>query len=160
MKTKSRSETFDEYLDGVKPDQRIALEQLRRTIHAAAPAAEEYISYGLAAFRLDGRPLIALGAAAHHCAIYPMSSSIVPAFRAELAAFDTSKGTIRFPSHQSVPSALVRKLVKARIAENAARATQSKAGSKAARPARGKARARREDDVPSVLKQKMNRATQ
>ena len=64
---------------------------------------------------------MAIGATANHCAFYPMSSSTVEAFQDELQDYDTSKGTIRFPVDKPLPAALVRKLVKARIAENAAR---------------------------------------
>jgi uncharacterized protein YdhG (YjbR/CyaY superfamily) len=122
----AKSTTIDEYLATVSPDQRAALEKLRKTIRAAAPKAEEGISYGLAAFRLDGRPLVAFGAAAGHCAFYPMSGTIVAAHKEELVGYDTSKGTIRFPADQPLPAALVRKLVKARIAESAGRRKTSK----------------------------------
>jgi uncharacterized protein YdhG (YjbR/CyaY superfamily) len=118
--------TIDEYLAGVTPDQRAALEKLRQTIRSAAPGAEEGISYGLAAFRLGGRPLVAFGASSGHCAFYPMSGTIVAAHQKELADYDTSKGTIRFPAEKPLPAALVRKLVKARIAEAAARRKKSK----------------------------------
>lgn len=114
---KTKPRTMDEYLAAVSDDQRAALEQLRKTIRAAAPKAEESISYGLAAFRLDGRPLVAFGAAASHCAFYPMSGSMVEAHRDELKNYETSKGTIRFQPSRPLPAALVRKLVKARIAE-------------------------------------------
>ena len=113
--------TVDEYLAGLSRDQRTALAKLRKAIRAAAPGAEECISYRLAAFRLDGRVLVALGATANHCAFYPMSSSTVKAHRDELKGYDTSKGTIRFQADHSLPDRLVRKLVKARIEENAAR---------------------------------------
>src|SRR3984893_18588732 len=119
--TKTKPRTIDEYLAGVTADQRAALEKLRKTIRTVAPKAEECISYGLAAFRLNGRPLVAFGASANHCAFYPMSSSTVAAHRDEAKAYDTSKGTIRFPADKPLPVALVRKLVKARIAENAGR---------------------------------------
>ena len=111
--------TIDEYLAGVNADQRAALEKLRQTIRAVAPQAEECLSYGLAAFRLNGRPLVAFGATANHCAFYPMSSTTVEAHRAELDGYDTSKGTIRFQPDDPLPAVLVRKMVKARIAENA-----------------------------------------
>lgn len=114
----ARPSTFDEYLASLSADKRAALEKLRKTIRAAAPRAEEYISYGLAAFRLDGKPLVALGATANHCAFYLMSSSTVEAHQEALTHHDTSTGTIRFPADQPLPAALVRKLVKARIAEN------------------------------------------
>ena len=112
--------TIDEYLARVTPEQRAALEKIRKAIRAAAPRAEEYIGYGLAAFRLDGKPLVAFGATAKHCAFYPMSSSTVGECEAELAGYDTSTGTIRFSADKPLPAALVKKLVKARIAENAA----------------------------------------
>ena len=117
----ARPKTFDAYLAALGRDQRTALEKLRKVIRSAAPRAEEYIGYGLAAFRLDGRPLVALGATAKHCAFYLMSGSTVAAHEEDLEGYDTSKGTIRFPPDKPLPAALVRKLVKARIAENAAR---------------------------------------
>ena len=110
--------TFDECLAALSADQRAALEKLRKAIKAAAPNAEECISYGLAAFRLDGRPLVGLGATANHCAFYRMSGATVAAHQDALKKYDTSKGTIRFTSDKPLPAALVRKLVKARIAEN------------------------------------------
>ena len=113
-----KPKTIDEYLAGVRADQRAALETLRQTIRAVAPTAEECISYGLAAFRLNGRPLVAFGASANHCAFYPMNSTTVEAFQKQLKGFETSKGTIRFQADNPLPAALVRKLVKARIAEN------------------------------------------
>lgn len=111
--------TIDEYLAGLSDDKRAALESLRRTIRAAAPKAEECISYQLAAFRLDGRMLVAFGATANHCAFYAMSSSTLAAHKDTLEGWDTSKGTIRFQADNPLPASLVRKLVKARIAENA-----------------------------------------
>lgn len=111
--------TIDEYLADLSEDKRAALDELRKTIQAVAPKAEECISYRLPAFRLNGKMLVAFGATANHCAFYPMSSTTVAAHRDELKAYDTSKGTIRFQPDSPLPAALVRKLVKARIAENA-----------------------------------------
>ena len=113
----AKPKTIDEYLAALSDDQRAALEKLRKTIRAAAPKAEECISYQLAAFRLDGRPLVAMGATTNHCAFYLMSSSTVEAHKEELKDYDTSKGTIRFQADKPLSVALVRKLVKARIAE-------------------------------------------
>src|SRR6266568_8715963 len=115
---KAKPTTIDEYLAGVNADQRAALEKLRRTIRAVAPKAEECISYGLAAFRLKGRPLVAFGASANHCAFYPMNSTTVEAFQDQLKNFETRKGTIRFAVDKPLPTSLVKKLVKARIAEH------------------------------------------
>jgi uncharacterized protein YdhG (YjbR/CyaY superfamily) len=115
---RGRPKTIDEYLAGLGDHQRAALERLRRTIRAAAPRAEECISYQLAAFRLDGKMLVAMGATPRHCAFYPMSAATVKAHRDELKGYETSKGTIRFPADHPLPAALVRKLVRSRIAEN------------------------------------------
>jgi uncharacterized protein YdhG (YjbR/CyaY superfamily) len=121
----AKPKTIDEYLAAVSSDKRAALEKLRKTIQAAAPQAEECLSYGLAAFRLNGRSLVAFGASASHCAFYPMSASTVEAHQSELQGYETSKGTIRFPANKPLPAALVRKLVKARIAENVGRSRKS-----------------------------------
>jgi uncharacterized protein YdhG (YjbR/CyaY superfamily) len=109
--------TIDEYLARVGPEQRAALQKLRETIRSAAPGAEECISYGLAAFRLNG-PLVAFGATPNHCAFYPMSGTLLEGFRDELAGFSTGKGTIRFQPDRPLPTRLVRRIVRARVAEN------------------------------------------
>ena len=120
---KTRPRTVDEYLATLSDDKRAALQKLRKTIKSAAPKAEECISYQLPAFRQNGM-LVAFGATASHCAFYLMSSSTVEAHKDELTEYDTSKGTIRFPADKPLPAALVRKLVKARLEENARRATE------------------------------------
>lgn len=109
--------THAEYLARLDEDQRAALEKLRKVIKAAAPGAEECISYGICGFRQDGM-LVGFGATAKHCAFYLMSASILDDFPDVTAKYDTSKGTIRFPPGKPLPAALVRKLVKARLAEN------------------------------------------
>jgi uncharacterized protein YdhG (YjbR/CyaY superfamily) len=114
----TKVKTVDEYLARVSDDKRAALQKLRKTIKAAAPRAEECISYQLPAYRLNGM-LVAFGATANHCAFYPMSASTVAAHKEELKDYETSKGTIRFQPDNPLPASLVRKLVKARIAENA-----------------------------------------
>jgi uncharacterized protein YdhG (YjbR/CyaY superfamily) len=119
VKSKSKPATIDDYLAALPPPQRAAMEKLRTTIRAAAPKAEECISYSLPAFRLDGRMLVGFGATAKHCALYLMSAS-ADASAANLAKYDVSKGTVRFQPDKPLPAVLVRKLVKARIAENAA----------------------------------------
>jgi uncharacterized protein YdhG (YjbR/CyaY superfamily) len=114
----TKPKTIDEYLANLGDEQRAALQKLRKIIKAAAPQAEEYISYGLAAFKLNGRPLVAFGAAANHCAFFPMDSTTVAAHKKDLKGYETSKGTIRFQPDEPLPAALVRKLVKARMAMN------------------------------------------
>ena len=120
--TKTKPRTIDAYLARANPEQRAVLEKLRQTIHAVAPGVEEVISYGLAGFKLNGRPLVYFGAWANHCAFYPASSSLAKTFQGQLKGFETSKGTIRFTPDKPLPTALVKKLVKARIAENCGRA--------------------------------------
>src|ERR1043165_9667375 len=105
----AKPRTIDDYLAAVSDDKRPALEKLRQTIRAAAPKAEECISYQLAAFRQNGM-LVAFGATSKHCAFYLMSSSTVEAHKDELKGYDTSKGTIRFHADRPLPAALVRKL--------------------------------------------------
>ena len=109
--------TIDEYLAPLSSEKRGALEKLRKAIRAAAPRAVEGFSYGLPAFRLDGRPVVCFGASKHHCSLYPMSPAVMRACAADLRSYETSKGTIRFPPSQPLPAALVMKLVKARMAE-------------------------------------------
>ncbi|MGI8402281.1 MAG: iron chaperone [Gemmatimonadaceae bacterium] len=117
---KSKPKTVDEYLATLSADNRAALNKLRKNIVAAAPGAVECISYQIPAFRFQGRMLVWFGAWENHCALYP-GTSIEP-FRKELGRFDTgSKGTVRFQADDPLPATLVRKLVKARIAQNAAR---------------------------------------
>jgi uncharacterized protein YdhG (YjbR/CyaY superfamily) len=120
-----KAKTIDEYLAGLTDDKRIALERLRRTIRAAAPQAEECISYQIPAYRLNGM-LVGFGAAAKHCAFYLMSSSTIEAYRDELRGYNISKGTIRFRPEKPLPTALVRKLVQARITENENRKSRGK----------------------------------
>jgi uncharacterized protein YdhG (YjbR/CyaY superfamily) len=116
MKAKGREvTTHDEYLAALSDDKQHALEKLRKDIQAAAPEAEECLSYGIPGFRLNGKLLVSYGAAAKHCAFYP--GSTLQAFRKELKDYDTSgKGTIRFSPDKPFPSGLVRKIVRARMA--------------------------------------------
>jgi uncharacterized protein YdhG (YjbR/CyaY superfamily) len=119
--SKSRKpSTVDEYLAALPDDdKRAALQKLRRTIKAALPRAEECISYGLPAFRFDGRMLVWYGAGANHCSFYP--GAIVEAHKQDLKKYETSKGTIRFQPNDPLPAPLIRKLVKACVARNEAR---------------------------------------
>ena len=111
----TKPKTHDDYLARVSADKRAALRKVRSAIKAAAPNAEECIGYGLPAYRLNEKFLVAYGAGVNRCAFYP--GSIVQALKKELKGYDTSKGTIRFSADKPLPSALVRKLVKLRIAE-------------------------------------------
>ena len=94
------------------------MNKIRAAIRAAAPAeATEAIGYGMPTFRYKGA-LVGFAAFSDHCSFFPMSGSVIEAFRSELKAYETSKGTIRFPVDKPLPAALVKKLVKARVAQN------------------------------------------
>jgi len=119
-KPKIRFKTIDEYLAPLKPEQRAALERLRKTIKAAAPKAAECISYQVPAFKQNGL-LVAFGATPNHCSFYPGDGATVATLKEELKDFDTSKAAIRFQPDNPLPAALVRKIVKSRIAANEVR---------------------------------------
>jgi uncharacterized protein YdhG (YjbR/CyaY superfamily) len=112
----------DEYLAGVPKEARAALEKLRKTIKAAAPMASEGISYQMPMYKHHGM-VIGFAAFKDHCSLFP-GPTVIAAHKQELKRYDTSKGTIRFPAGKPPPAALVKKLVKARLAENEARAAR------------------------------------
>lgn len=108
----------DEYLANIPEPARSTLQKVRAMIRAALPSeATEGISYGMPTFKYKG-PLLGYAAFPNHCGLYPMNPSVIEAFKDELKDFKTSKGTIRFSVDTPLPSALLKKLVKARIAQN------------------------------------------
>jgi uncharacterized protein YdhG (YjbR/CyaY superfamily) len=110
--------TVQEYIRRVPAPSRKAFAELRAAILAAVPAdAVETISYRIPAIR-RGRILVWFAAFKDHCSVFP-TASVIEAFQDELKNFSTSKGTVHFPLDKSVPAALVKKLVKARVVQNA-----------------------------------------
>jgi uncharacterized protein YdhG (YjbR/CyaY superfamily) len=103
--------------------QRAALETLRGIIQAAVPEATEVISYRIPTFRHHGG-LVAFAGFKEHCSFFVMSPAVTAAHKSDLKGHHTSKGTIRFTPDAPLPPALVKKLVKARVAENEARAAR------------------------------------
>jgi len=118
------AKNVDEYLAGVPKEARTTLAKLRKTIKAAAPMASEVISYQMPMYKHHGM-VVGFAAFKDHCSIFP-GSAVIDVYKEELKHYDTSKGTIRFPANKPLPAALVKKLVKARIAENEARANRKK----------------------------------
>jgi uncharacterized protein YdhG (YjbR/CyaY superfamily) len=106
-----------EYLENRPPSARKALKQVRAAIRAAAPDADESFSYRMPAFRFDGRVLVWYAAFTNHYSLFPIGAALVRSLGKAAGGFQTSKGTIRFPLSEAVPVTLVKRIVKARIAE-------------------------------------------
>ncbi len=109
--------TIDEYLAPVRGEKRAALDALRRRIRAIVPKAEECISYGMPAFRLDGKIVAGFLATAKGCSYLPFSGSTLGALGDELEGYDTTEGSLHFDPADPLPAKLLRKLIKTRIAE-------------------------------------------
>lgn len=114
--------TVDEYLSTLPADRRAAMEELRQAIKAAAPEATEVISYKMPAFKShQGQFLVSYDAFKRHYSLFPASGAVIEALGEEVAPYLAGKGTIRFPATEPIPVATVTKIVKVRLAENAAR---------------------------------------
>jgi uncharacterized protein YdhG (YjbR/CyaY superfamily) len=116
-KANSAPENVDEYLADVPEPARSTLNKMRAAIRSVVPPeATETISYGIPAFKHNG-VLVWFAAFSNHCSLFP-TASVIESFKNELKGFSTSKGTIHFPTNKPLPIALVKKLVKARVAQN------------------------------------------
>jgi len=117
MKRNDSEKDVDAYLAKLPADARDTLEAVREAIRAAAPEADEGISYGVPAFKFRGKALVCFAAFKNHFGFYPLSPDVLSSFAEDLAAYETAKGTIRFTAKKSLPKALVIKIVKARLKE-------------------------------------------
>jgi uncharacterized protein YdhG (YjbR/CyaY superfamily) len=116
---KEKPKDIDEYLAGVPEPGRTTLHKVRAIIRSVVPPeTTETISYGMPTFKYI-KPLVCFGAFSDHCSFFPMNSSLVAKFKDDLKGYQTAKGTIRFDLDKPLPAALLKKIVKARLAENA-----------------------------------------
>jgi uncharacterized protein YdhG (YjbR/CyaY superfamily) len=112
------TDAVEQYLAAVPEPARTTLNKIRAIIRSVAPPeATEAIGYGMPTFRYKGA-LMGFAAFKNHCSLFPMSSSLIEAYKDDLKNFRTAKGTIQFPLDKPLPAALVKKLVKARVAQN------------------------------------------
>ena len=117
-KTLDSAAGVDAYLAQVPEPAKVTLQKMRATIRSIVPAeATEGLSYGMPAFRYKG-PLVAYAAFKDHCSFFPMQASLIDRLKDELKQYRTSKGTLQFPPDRPLPAALLKKMVKLRIAEN------------------------------------------
>lgn len=117
-KRKAAPKSVDEYLARVPQPARSTLKKVRAAIRSALPRqATEVISYQIPAFKYKGRPLVWFAAFSNHCSLFP-TASLIAAFKNELKGFQISKGTIQFPVDKPLPAVLLKKMVKARLAQN------------------------------------------
>jgi len=119
-KASGAPKSVDEYLARVPQPARSTLHKMRATIRSVVPSeATETISYGMPAFRHNG-VLVWFAAFSNHCSLFP-TASVIAEFQSELKGYSTSKGTIHFPTDKPLPTTLIKKLVKARVAQNEAK---------------------------------------
>jgi uncharacterized protein YdhG (YjbR/CyaY superfamily) len=117
--------TIDEYIATFPQDVQAVLEQIRMTIRAAAPEAEETISYKMPTFTLNGHYLVYFAAYKKHIGFYPAPVGNAE-FEADLSGYESGKGTVKFPLDQPIPFDLIRKIVQFHARENAGRTATAK----------------------------------
>jgi uncharacterized protein YdhG (YjbR/CyaY superfamily) len=123
--TKARFHSMDEYIATFPNETQKILEEVRATIKAAAPDAEEKISYNIPTFTLNGTYLIYFAGWKNHISIYPIPSG-TEAFNQQVAQYVEGKGTLKFPTDKPLPLKLITKIVKLRVAENRKRTDKKK----------------------------------
>lgn len=117
MRKTAAVKNVDDYLKNFSGDQLVTLEKIRKTIKAIAPNAEEFISYGMPAYKQD-KMIAYFAGFKNHCSYFPGSYAVIKQFEDDLKPYKISKGTIQFPINKSLPSSLVKKLVLAKMREN------------------------------------------
>ena len=118
MKNKKVAKTVDEYLAGLPEPAQSTLRHIRAVIRSVVPKeTTEVISYAIPMFKYRGM-LVGYAAFKNHCSLFPTGSGVLDQFAKELQGYRTSKGTIQFPSDKLLPDTLIKKIVKARVAEN------------------------------------------
>lgn len=120
---KTNFRSVDEYLRTKPAGQRAVLSQVRSAIRKALPKAEEVISYQIPAYRVDGRVALFFAGWSEHYSLYPVGEKLMTAFGDELAGYEQSKGTLRFPMDQKVPTRLIQRIAKFKAQEAAERAS-------------------------------------
>ncbi len=115
--------SVDEYMASLPEDRRGVMEELRRTVRAAAPDATEAIAYNMPAFRLDGRFFVSYDAYKHHYSLFPWSDAMVRELGEEIEPYAVGKGTIRFPADAPIPVELVSRIIGIRLREHGAEAS-------------------------------------
>ena len=123
-----RAGVVDKYLASVPEEKRATLEKLRQTIRTVVPEAEEVLWYQMPTFKFQGQPLVTFAAFKNHCSLFPMSNAVIKAHADDLKSYVTSRGTVRFTCDKPLPATLVKKIVRARIKENQARAKKNLSG--------------------------------
>jgi uncharacterized protein YdhG (YjbR/CyaY superfamily) len=109
--------TVDAYLAALPADQRVLLQMIRDRIRSLVPTATETFSYGMPAFKLDGRFLVSYAGWKRHCSLYPLTDSFMASHAAEIDGFDRTKGSIHFTSARPLPPAVLDDLIRARVAD-------------------------------------------
>ena len=118
---RSKASSVEAYIAGASPETRKKLRELRALVKKTAPRVTERISYGIPTFDLNGKYLVYMAAFKEHVSIYPAIGALARELREELAPYRAGKGTLRFPLDRALPKTLIRKFVRARVAERAAR---------------------------------------
>jgi len=118
---------IDDHLASASPEARASLKALRETIKRLIPDAEEAVSYGVPAFKLNGKPIVGFAAYKNHCSYFPMSGKVVELLASKLTDYKTSAGTIQFDPKKPLPESLVKSLLEATIEVNAEKERRKKA---------------------------------